>query len=361
MSIDLGEVLAKHRIILCGGTGGVGKTTTAAALGIVSARMGRRTLVLTIDPARRLAGAMGLERIDAQPQATQAVPGLSAMMLDPGSSLDEIIQRHVSSEESATRFLANPYYQQISRTVAGSREFVAMEKIHDLADSEEFETLIVDTPPSQHALDFIDAPARMIDMLDGTGLGFLLRANNMANRLSFGLSGKGQKQFARLFEQLTGHSVAIELNDFFSGFGEIISGFKVRAKKMQTLLRGSDATFLMVMTPEAGISEMVSGYLDRLEIEQINVSGTIFNQVFVVDAVDKNEVAASSRRAKVSDALLQRVLVCHHEWLDRYRQEKEMIDEWQRHTDLPATVVPRLAENVSSLGDLEQIADALGT
>ena len=168
--------------MLCGGTGGVGKTTTAAALGLLGARLGRRTLVLTIDPARRLANAMGLAALAPTPQAIPSAAGLWAMMLDPASTFDELIERHAGSTRDAKAFINNPYYQQISHTVAGSREFIAMEKIHELAHDQAYDLVIVDTPPSQHALDFIDAPRRLIEMLDGTGLGILLRANNLANR-----------------------------------------------------------------------------------------------------------------------------------------------------------------------------------
>ncbi len=140
---------------------------------------GIHTLVLTIDPARRLAQAMGLKSLDAEPQEVAHHPGLSVMMLDAGDTLDQLVRRYAKTDPGATDFVQNPYYQQISKTVAGSREFMAMQKIGELVDTGLYDLIVVDTPPSQHALDFIDAPKRLVEMLDGSGLGILLRANNL--------------------------------------------------------------------------------------------------------------------------------------------------------------------------------------
>ncbi len=359
---DLGKVLDENRIVLCGGTGGVGKTTTAAALGLMAAARGRRTLVLTIDPARRLADAMGLESLTAKPQTVPGNPDLHAMMLDPGSSLDELITRHARNDETAAKFLASPYYQQISRTVAGSREFVAMEKINELAADASYDLLIVDTPPSQHALDFIDAPARMLEILDGSGFGLLLRANNLANRLTLGLAGKGQRQFAKLFQQLTGHSLMLDINIFFEAYGDIIEGFKSRAQALQARLRQPGCVFLLIMTPTSDVANMAGRYLHRLHSAGIRAAGGIFNQVIqTVPDIDRRALEVSADGAVISADLLDRLLVCHDEWLARSHHDQAVFEKWQSGSNLPYREVPRLARNVSSQADLQMIVAALSS
>ena len=358
--LDLSSLVQTSRIVLCGGTGGVGKTTTAAAIGMLAAKAGLRTLVLTIDPARRLADAMGLDGLDARPQAVPGQPGLHAMMLDPGSSLDELIARHATTPESAQAFLKSPYYQQVSRTVAGSREFVAMEKIHELAGHPDYDLLVVDTPPSSQALDFIDAPARLLELLDGSGLGLLLRANSIANRLTFGLAGRSQRQFARLFEQLTGHRLMMDLNLFFDAYGDIIDGFRNRAKRLQALLRDPQSTFVLIMTPASDVAAMADQYAERLRAADIRITGAIFNQFIDPPLdIDPNALRESAGRRGISNDLLARSLACHNEWQLRAEHDKSVVESWLNASSLPCRTVPRLAANVSSQADLERIVTAL--
>lgn len=358
--LQINSVLTDNDIVLCGGTGGVGKTTTAAALGIIGAGLGRKTLVLTIDPARRLAAALGLDSLGAHPQQIDKVPGLYAMMLDPGSTFDELIQRHASDRKTAEALLSHPYYQQISAGVAGSREFMAMEKIHELAESHEYELLIVDTPPAQYALDFIDAPKRLIEILDGSGLSLLLRANNFANKLSFGLVNKSQEQFARLFEQLTGHTLMLDINSYFNAFSDVTDGFKTRAGALQALLRGEKSTFLLVMTPASDTSLMARTYLQRLHKEGIHVSGAVFNQTHhVANIASELDLAASAVSAGLSESLFERASACHARALDRSQRDNRIMEIWQKDIQLATRKIPRMEGNVSKLEDLQSFARAL--
>ena len=358
--LNLNKLLLERRIIFCGGTGGVGKTTTAAALGLLGARLGRRTLVLTIDPARRLANAMGLAALAPTPQPIPGAAGLWAMMLDPASTFDELIERHAGSARDAQAFINNPYYQQISHTVAGSKEFIAMEKIHELAHNSEYDLLIIDTPPSQHALDFIDAPRRLIEMLDGTGLGILLRANNLANRLTFGLAGKGQQQFGKLFEQLTGHKLMLDVHTFFNAFGEIIDGFKARAANLQAVLRSDDAAFVLIMTPASDVAKLARRYAERLKQEHIHIAGAIFNQTHHVAALTNLEALhQSATTCDISEDLWQRLQSCHQQWLQICQTDDAAMTGWRTDTGMPLCEIPRLEHNVSTMDDLALFADAL--
>lgn len=358
ISLNASQVLQQHRIVLCGGSGGVGKTTTAAALGLLASRSGRRTLVLTIDPARRLADAMGLAAIGNQPTPVPGVPNLSVMMLSAADSMDELVARHAETEAAREALLGNPYYQQIAASVAGSREFLAMEKLHELAADDRFDLLVVDTPPSQHALDFIDAPQRLLDLLDGSGLGLVLRTTSLANRLSFGLVGQSQKQFAKLFEQLTGHRLMLDLTAFFETFDGLIAGFKERAAAMQRRLRSTDTAFLLVQLPQPGSKSQAQGYMRRLQRESMQVAGVIFNQVHQVEALSEAGIAAVHAQFPQGD-LAQRVLAGHADWYRLARRQHELIRQWQTQAGQPTVALPFLVGNVSSLSALQTFADHL--
>lgn len=358
----LGSVLSEHRVVLCGGSGGVGKTTTAAALGIAAADAGQRTLVMTIDPARRLADAMGLASLTAEPQQVPGVDRLSAMMLDAGDTFDGLIKRFAKSDEAGQSILDNPYYQQISSTVAGSREFMAMEKLQQLVGDERFDLLIVDTPPTQNALDFIDSPRRLIELLDGSGLGLIMRATNVANRLSFGLLGRSQDQFARFIEMLTGYKVVGDLNAFFRSFSEIIDTFRERARQLQATLRSDDTAFVMVLRPETALVDASERYVRRLRDEQMNVAAVVVNQVLQSAPATAPGAGEEGASDPAMDASLQaRLNECVERWTSVAEADRVEVERAQGLLNVPAVSAPRLTANVSSLSDLQALAQALLT
>ncbi|MEM1231981.1 MAG: ArsA-related P-loop ATPase [Pseudomonadota bacterium] len=358
--LSLPTLLRQRRILLCGGTGGVGKTTTAAALGLAAARLGIRTLVLTIDPARRLADAVGLPAIGPEPTRTALHENLYLMMLDPEASVDALVSAHAPSERIRETLLANPFYQQISASVAGSREFVAMEQLHDLAASDAFELLIVDTPPAQHALDFLDAPERLLTLLDGSGLGLLLRTTSIANRFSFGLLGQGQKQFAKLFEKLTGHRLLLDLTRFYEVFESVIDSFKQRARTMQRLLRSDDVGFVLVLLPQPEGLARAQAFRKRLESEAMRLDGLIFNQVLQLDTGAAVPDAAALTAAGVPAADSAAVAACARRWQSLAAAQQAAMAGWTAaQNTVPIAAVPRYAETVSGAGGLERFATAL--
>lgn len=358
--LNLREVLGDHRIVLCGGSGGVGKTTAAAALGILGASLERRTLVVTIDPARRLANAMGLDSLSSSPQPVSGADGLDAMMLDPGATIDELVVRHARTPEGAARLLANPYYQQVASTLSGSREFMAMEKLYELSSDTEYDLIVVDTPPTQHALDFFEAPRHLLELLDGSGLGVLVRSSNLMNRLSFGMVHRSQKQMAALFEMLTGHRLMVDVTAFFHTYADVIDGFKRRARKIQEVLESESTTFLLVVAPEEDLVDQADGYAAVLHDQGMSLSGTIVNQTLAVDSLrSKRRLMAEASKEDISAELLDRALRCHERWSRQARRQREMIDEWQASRALPVVEVPRLGRNVSGFDDLRWFADRL--
>ncbi|MGI9326992.1 MAG: ArsA family ATPase [Pseudomonadales bacterium] len=359
--LDVSKVLNDRRLVLCGGSGGVGKTTTAAALGVVAAGLGRRTLVLTIDPARRLANAMGVSQIGHEPTAVPGVSNLWVMMLDAGQSIDALVSQHAPDQQAGEALLNNPYYRQISASVAGSREFIAMEKLHDLLADERFDLLIVDTPPAQHALDFLDAPKRLLELLDGSGLGLLLRTTSVANRLSFGLLGRSQKQFAKLFEQLTGHRLMLDLSAFYETFEDVIVGFRSRAATMQRTLRSADVAFLLVLIPQADAMVAAQSYFQRLRAESMTLAGLLFNQVLPIQSlpISAADATAALRQTGLSPEQVDGALASYGVWRSRAQEQDRQMQQWRDSTGVACARVPRFGSAIGSIDDLQRFAAAL--
>jgi len=240
----LDELVRTKSVIVCVGSGGVGKTTMSAAIALRAAEVGKRVCVLTIDPARRLASAMGLtalgntesriatERLEAAgvgPPSGQ----LWAMMLDTKRTWDDLVTRFAMDPEQARRILANHYYQQISSALAGSQEFMAMEKLYELHESGKYDVLVLDTPPTRHALDFLDAPKKMMDFMDEGVLKLFLTPG----RLGFGFLRSSSALMFNVLERVTGFEVLRDISDFISSFGGMYAGFRDRATKVEEFLR----------------------------------------------------------------------------------------------------------------------------
>ena len=283
------ELVASRRVIVCVGSGGVGKTTLAAALALAGARAGRRTLVLTIDPARRLADALGIEALGNEPQAIDrallarlGVPeqgNLEAMMLDMKRTFDGLVDRFAESPETRERILANPIYQHVSDALAGSAEYSAMEKVYELAARPELDLIILDTPPSQHALDFLEAPERLLGFLDSRFVQLLLHPAFAAGRFGFRLFHRGLHQAFRLLERVSGLAFLEDLSEFLLLIEGMSEGFRERAHRVQALLFGADAAFILA----AGASEQsvahAERFLDRLEESKAPVRGLVVNRI----------------------------------------------------------------------------------
>jgi anion-transporting ArsA/GET3 family ATPase len=275
----LGSVVDERHVIVCTGAGGVGKTTTAAALGIEAARRGRRTIVLTIDPAHRLAQSLGLSQLATTPHAVPDVDGLDAMMLDMKRTFDEIVERHASSQERAQRILANRFYRQMSASLAGTQEYMAMEKLYDLHETGRYECIVIDTPPTRNALDFLDAPKRLTDFLEGRLLKMFLSPGLAAGRFATRAVGVGTGIFMRAASRITGATVLADLADFFQSFEGMYEGFKDRASAVYRLLQHPASAFVVVSAPEPPALREASFFLRRLARDGMPTAGVVVNRV----------------------------------------------------------------------------------
>jgi anion-transporting ArsA/GET3 family ATPase len=278
-----------RQVLVTVGTGGVGKTTVAAALGLLGAAAGKRTLVVTIDPARRLADALGTGPLDHEPrpvpQAALAAAGvrargaLFATMLDTQRTFDDLVRRYAPDDETRERVFANPIYQHLTDALAGSREYSAMEQLHRLHGQGEWDLIVLDTPPAQHALDFLDAPRRLSGFLESQLLRVLLRPALAVGRRGFRLFRSGSQFALRVIERVTGLEFLRAISEFLFAFESMLGGFSERARAVETLLRDERTGFVLVVGPDAVQVRRAHEFWDRLARERIHLVGAVQNRV----------------------------------------------------------------------------------
>ena len=285
--MTLRELVERHRIVIASGSGGVGKTTVAASIALWGALQGRRAVALTIDPARRLATSLGLEtlggveEVPAEIFAAQglAPPGtLAASMLDQKGAWDALVERHAPAEARA-RILANPFYQHLSQTFAGSHEYMAIEQLCVLAESGQYDLIVVDTPPTRHALDFLEAPRRISDFLDRKVLRWFVRPYFSAGWSAIRAVNRTASFLLKRLEQATGVSALVEISDFFTNMSGLFDNFQARVDRATEVLRGPETAFVLVTGPEEqvlGDAEYLSGKMAELRMP---LKGVVFNRV----------------------------------------------------------------------------------
>lgn len=316
---DMASLVRDHSMVVCVGSGGVGKTTVAAALALGAARRGQRALVMTIDPARRLADALGIEELGNEPREIPIATGnsadcpvsgrLYAMMLDMKRTFDDMVERFSESAEAKKRILENPIYQHLSTALAGSAEYAAMEKVFELHQSGQFDVIVVDTPPSQHALDFLDTPRRLAGFLESRIAQLLLRP-------ALGVGGFGLRVFARssqrvfgLLERVSGVTFLEDLSEFLVVFESMAAGFLARAEQVEDLLLGTQTGFLLVSGPAVQVVKHTERLLEQLDAAQVPVLGLALNRVRTwPDGGSPPGALLGSRSLEEENALLARAL-----------------------------------------------------
>lgn len=268
------------RIIVCCGAGGVGKTTTAAALGVRAAERGRKVVVLTIDPARRLAQSMGIDSLDNTPRRVKGVDGgeLHAMMLDMKRTFDEIVEGHADAER-AQAILANPFYQSLSAGFAGTQEYMAMEKLGQLRARDDWDLIVVDTPPSRSALDFLDAPKRLGSFLDGKFIRVLMAPAKVGGRAGMKFLNVGMSLMTGTLSKLMGASLLKDVQTFVAAMDTMFGGFRTRADATFRLLQAPGTAFLVVAAPEPDALREAAYFVERLAAEKMPLAGLVLNRV----------------------------------------------------------------------------------
>ncbi|MCH0573124.1 ArsA family ATPase [Streptomyces sp. MUM 136J] len=271
------------RIVVCCGSGGVGKTTTAAALGLRAAERGRKVVVLTIDPARRLAQSMGIDSLDNIPRRVKGIEDsaggeLHAMMLDMKRTFDEIVEAHADPERAAA-ILSNPFYQSLSAGFAGTQEYMAMEKLGQLRARDEWDLIVVDTPPSRSALDFLDAPKRLGSFLDGRLIRLLTAPAKLGGRAGMKFLNVGMSMMTGTLGKLLGGQLLKDVQTFVTAMDTTFGGFRTRADATYKLLQAPGTAFLVVAAPERDALREAAYFVERLAAEDMPLAGLVLNRV----------------------------------------------------------------------------------
>jgi len=357
-------------IIVCCGSGGVGKTTTSAALALRAAERGRKVVVLTIDPARRLAQAMGIEVLDNTPRPVPGVVStgstdgqhggsLDAMMLDMKRTFDEVVESQASPEK-AQQILQNPFYVALSSSFAGTQEYMAMEKLGQIhADAQRdatYDLIVVDTPPSRSALDFLDAPERLSSFLDGRFIKLLLTPAKGPARVmtaGFGI-------VTNALTKILGAQVLRDMQTFVAAFDTLFGGFRQRAQKTFELLQADGTAFLVIAAPEPDALREAAYFVERLSEDEMPLAGLVVNRASPQPQgeVTAEEAMAAAQRLRKHDAdsLTAGLLRLHADRVQMVEREARLRSRFEAaHPQVPMTVVPALAGDVHDLDGLRQV------
>jgi anion-transporting ArsA/GET3 family ATPase len=371
--LDVEGLLADRDIgiVVCCGSGGVGKTTTSAALALRAAEQGRKVVVLTIDPARRLAQSMGLTELDNTPRPVQGVDtsrggSLDAMMLDMKRTFDEVVQAHASTDK-ARQILANPFYQAVSSSFAGTQEYMAMEKLGQLHAEAggghghgAWDLIVVDTPPSRSALDFLDAPERLASLLDGRFIRLMMApARGPAKLFSAGIG-----MVTNALSKILGTQMLRDAQTFVAALDTLFGGFRARAEKTYRLLQAEETAFLVVASPAADALREAAYFVERLTEERMPLAGLVVNRVTQTHGQELDQTSAAAAATRLHERgehpVTAHLLQLHADKMGAIAQEEHLRRRFTAaHPSVPVAEVPALPTDVHDLDGLRRVSEAL--
>ncbi len=356
--MSVAELLNGKRVCVCGGSGGVGKTTTSAAIALGMAARGAKVAVVTIDPAKRLANALGLQELENEPRRVEPerlkaidVKGeLWAMMLDPKRTFDELIDRIAPDADRAAEIKANRVYGELSTAVSGSQEFTAIAKLYELDHDADFDLLVLDTPPSRNALDFLDAPGRLTSFLEGRALKAFMRPTGVGMRVI----GRGASPLLGAMRRITGIDLLSDLSTFFQLLGDMTDDFSIRARQVQEMLTADTTAFLLVTSAQSEAIEETIWFRRTLEESGLPFAGAVVNRVhhdMLGDAEPDDLDAALQKQlgpelaARVAENFHDYHVLAHRDAGNIARLETELDDR-------PMLLVPHLDDDVHDIEGL---------
>jgi anion-transporting ArsA/GET3 family ATPase len=343
----ISELVAKKQVIVCAGAGGVGKTTTAAAIAMQAAIDGKRAAVLTIDPARRLASSLGLKELSSEPTkvsvrkftaASIDVKGeLHALMLDTKSTFDKVVTRYAPSAEQAQRIINNRFYRNISGTLSGTQEYMAMEKLYELHADGAFDLLVIDTPPTRNALDFLDAPKRMNDFFESRVLRWFLMPYMKAGGGLMRVANVAAMTFLKVVKRIVGTEVLEDTAEFFGNLDGMYEGFKQRARDVATLLQSDATSFVVVTSPAEDAVAEATFFAARLNESGLPFGALVVNRVHpqIGDDIEVKPRQLAKLEAGGDDSQLLAKL------LDNESAFKRVVHLEERNLDALARKIPR--------------------
>lgn len=359
MNASVADILSGRVICVCAGSGGVGKTTTSAAIAAGMAARGLKVGVLTIDPAKRLADSLGLDelgnsqrRVDPELFAAAGVETgggeLWAMMLDAKATFDEVVTAHAPDESSRRRILDNRIYKQISGALAGSQEYMAMEKLYELHETGDYDLLVLDTPPSRNALDFLDAPRRLVQFIEGRSMRLFMRPTGFGARVA----GRGASVVSSILRRLTGIDLIEDLGEFFAATAGMIGGFRERAERVNQLLGDDRTTFLIVCGPAGEPIEEAVYLREKLAEAELPFGGIVVNRIHA-GASGSGDLGKAVNEALGDPDLAGRVLASHADRCALVERDAANVARLiERVGDGPLIRVPELSDEVHDLAGL---------
>ena len=355
--MSVADLLEGKKICICAGSGGVGKTTTSAAIAMGMAAEGMKVAVVTIDPARRLAQSLGLPELGNEERRVDLdVSGeLWAMMLDAKRTFDELIEHHAPDERTRDAVLSNRIYQELSNAVAGSQEYMAMEKLYELHEERRYDLLVLDTPPTRNALDFLDAPKHLSRFIDSRSLQFFMAPG----RRGLKIFGRGTGLMFSVLKRATGIDLLQDLSEFFQAFGDMAGGFRERAEGVNKLLSDRGTTFLLVTSPARDSIDEAIFFNRRLRESRLPFGGVVVNRMHELaaakDGPDEAEVAKL-----LGEPLGRKVSRNLEDYRRLAAHDRENVAHLRKELGKSAMIaVPHLDDDVHDLGGLARMNDHL--
>ncbi|MBI4041822.1 MAG: ArsA family ATPase [Deltaproteobacteria bacterium] len=351
------DKISNKKMVIVGGSGGVGKTTLAAAIALKLAKAGKKTLVLTIDPAKRLASTLGLERFQPKPQKINidTQHSLWAMLLDVQHTFDTLIRTHAPTEEIAETILKNKIYQHMASAMASTQEYIALEKLYELHEKNEFDAIVLDTPPSAHALSFIEAPDRLANFLDGKNMEWFLKPYAYAGKWGFRILSKSSKMVLNLLEKVTGLKLLQDLSEFMLSLESFYEGFRDRTLKAKSILKSPQTSFLIVTVPEFSVFEDTVKFQKKLSERQIRIDAILVNRMTpLVLLTDAQKKELESLKKHDLSGKERSILSLFEKYQHLAEQEKRQMAHLKKL--MPSSIdlfpIPFFEKDISSIQDL---------
>ncbi len=373
--MDLDRIFENKRVIITCGAGGVGKTTLAAAIACRAARLGRNVAVLTIDPARRLASSLGLSDIGDEARAIDVPPlpdyetgRLDAIMLDVRSTFDRLVQRNATTSKQAEAILNNKFYRHFSGAVGGSQEYTAMERLYELSEQDAYDLLVLDTPPTVHALDFLDAPQRLIDAFDESIFRWVIKPYLMAGKVGVQVLSFGSAYIFKTLTRFVGGDMLEDLSEYLLLFQGMYEGFRERARSVQTLLHDPDSRFLVVATAQPSSLQDAALFHRELQRMELPFGGFLINRML---PGPQGELRASEIQARCAahpdarglqcDAFIERLVESQQRYAAAARHQQRLVEQFRIGFNPPPELyhAPLLKADVADIEGLLSIGESV--
>ncbi len=365
--MGLDDVLKTKKVVIVSGSGGVGKTTLSAAIAVHAAKSGKKTLVLTIDPAKRLAQTLGIDRFDHRPKAIPLGKDVKlwAMMLDTKETLDHLIRQYAPSQEITDKILKNRIYQYLSTMLAGTEDYMALEKLYELWKENHYDFIVIDTPPAKHALNFLEAPEKLANFLDENILKWFLKPYFLAGKLSIQFLSAGSYFVFKIIERFTGLQLFYELSEFFINLQTLYTGFRERTLKAREILGSRDTAFLLATVPEKRMLEEASRFYERLIGMKLPFGGIIINRILAEIPMTADErQRLENLKLKISQKFLKKdrlKLEIFDQWEQLAKRERRETEQFKKSlpTGVPVYEIPFFAQDIYDIKGLDVINQRL--